>query len=234
MASPSEVTACWVVIEAAGIPRPWKTAEEVDRASQVWAAVLADVPAQRLAELTTAWLRSPDARYRTWPMPGALLHALPDPATIDDADDAWAEALTMIRQWGADRCPSTAEALDDLRIRLRAGIREARQLAENAARDRKPSEVARQQAREQRFLALGSRLPRADAARDAALIAGVNACGGWRSLGRAEEDAITAHRASFRAAYRGHRQRRQLNATEAAVVALLDGPPSTRRLTGES
>lgn len=233
MATTDEVMACWQVIEAAGIPRPFPTVDAATRSAQVWAAVLADVSGQRLAELTTAWLRSPEARFRTWPMPGALLHALPDPATIDDADDAWADAMALIRQWGADRCPSTPAALDDLRIRLRAGIREARQLAENAERDGKPSEVARQQAREQRFLALGSRLPRADGARDAALFAGVNACGGWRSLGRAEEDAIVAHRASFRAAYRGHRQRRQLTATERAVVALLDGP-STRRLTGES
>lgn len=234
MATVEGVLRCWAVIEATGIPRPWSTEEQTDQGSRVWAAVLADVTDQRLAELTTAWLRSPDARYRTWPMPGALLHALLDPATVDDADDAWAEAMALIRQWGSDRCPSTAAALDDLRVRLRAGIREARQLAENAERDGKPAEVARQQAREQRFLALGSKLPRADAARDAALIAGVNACGGWRSLGRAEEDAIVAHRASFRAAYRGHRQRRALTATEQAVVALLDGPPSTRRLTGES
>jgi hypothetical protein len=172
--------------------------------------VLADVSDLRLQALTIAWLRSPDARFGRWPVPGALLHALPDPAQIDDADDAWAEVLGLIRLRGADRCPATVAELEDLRGRLRAGYREARERGDAERADR--------------YLRLGAALPRQDDQRSAALFAGVAACGGWRAIGRAEDDQITAHRASFRSAYRGQRQRRQLTATEQQVAALLDAP----------
>lgn len=210
VASPIDVTLCWQVIEAAGIPRPWSTPEEADRSVQVWAAVLADVPAERLQACTVAWLRSPEARFRTWPMPGALLHALGTPEQVDDADDAWAEVLGLIRLRGADRCPASVAEIEDLRQRLRAGYREAREKGDAA--------------RMERYHRHGAALPREDEHRTAALLAGVAACGGWRALGRADEGTIAAHRASFRACYRGHRQRKQLTATEQQVVALLDGP----------
>lgn len=209
MATTDEVMACWQVIEAAGIPRPWATVEESTRSAQVWSAVLADVPAERLQALTVAWLRSPEARFKKWPMPGGLLHALGTPEQVDDADDAWAEVLALIRLRGAERCPSTVAQLEDLRQRLRAGYREAR---EKGDADRM-----------ERYQRLGAALPREDEARSTALLAGVAACGGWRALGRADEGAIASHRASFRASYRGHRMRRQLTATEQQVVALLDG-----------
>jgi hypothetical protein len=214
VASPSEVTACWQVIEAAGIPRPWTTAEETDRAGQVWAAVLADVPGLRLQAMTLAWLRSAESRFRQWPTPGALLHALPDPGQVDDADDAWAEVLRLVQNPGADKCPPTAAELDAYRERVRESYRRAVAAGDTGKADR--------------ALRLGQSLPREDAARTAALYAGLAACGGWRGIGHADEDDLVAHRASFRAAYRGHRQRRQLTATEEAVVALLDSPNRPR------
>lgn len=211
MATPDGVMACWEVLESAGLARPWPTPEESTRSAQVWAAVLADVPDQRLASLCIAWLRSPDARFGRWPLPGALLAALPQREDVDDADDAWAEAMGLIRLLGVSRCPSTVAALEDLRARLRAGYREANAKGDTARMDR--------------YHRLGAALPREDAHRTDALLKGVAACGGWGALGRAEDDAIAAHRASFRGAYRGHRQRRRLSETEQRVVALLDGPP---------
>ena len=154
---------------------------------------------------------------------------------IDDADDAWAEALGLLRLFGVERVPKTPEELEDRRTRLRAGIREARQLAATALARGDTAEADRQLGREAGYLRVGSSLPRADAARDAALYAGVRACGGWRALGRAEDDTLTAHRAAFRASYRGHRERRALSATEAQVVALLDSAGfAPKRLTGDS
>ena len=44
-----------------------------------------------------------------------------------------------------------------------------------------------------------------DATRDAAKKMGVGACGGWRALCRTDEAQIGMHRASFRGAYRAHR-----------------------------
>lgn len=206
------------MIEAAGIPRPWSTVDEAELSLKVWAAVLADVPPQRLQAGTVAWLRSEEGKYGRWPVPGALLHALPDPGEVDDADDAWAEALGLIRMLGCERCPSTVAELEDRRQRLRAGYREARERGDTDRADR--------------YLRLGSALPREDEHRNTALLLAVRACGGWVGLGRSDDEAMVAHRASFRASYRGHKQRRQLTATEAQVVALLDGPPR-RRLTGE-
>ena len=221
MATMANVVACWRVIEAAGIPRPWTTEEQTDQAVRVWAAVLADVPDERLQTLTVAWLRSPEARFRQWPMPGALLHALPDPATVDDADDAWGEVMRMVRSRGVEWCAGlcTVPELERRRELYREAYRAAAQAEDHA-------KLAR-------ALANGSLLPRQDDHRSAALLAGVAACGGWRALGRADEDALVSHRASFRSIYRGYRQRRQLSATEAAVVALLDSS-NRPRLTGRS
>lgn len=212
------VLRCWQVIEAAGIARPWSSPDETERALQVWAAVLGDVEAGRLQACTVAWLRSPDSRYGRWPTPGALLHALPSADAIDDADSAWAEVLELIRLLGVDRCPESVQQLEDRRARLRDGYRSARDSGDTA--------------RAERYRRLGSSLPREDEARTTAILAGVRACGGWRSLGRAEEDTLVAHRAAFRASYRGLRQRVALTATEQAVVALVDGPRAPR-LTGE-
>lgn len=208
MARVETIVGCWRVIETAGIPKPWSTESEIEEAARVWAAVLADVPDGRLQAMTIAWLRSSEARFGKWPMPGSLLGALPDEETVDDADEAWADALGLIRILGWARCPATVEALEDRRTRLRAAYREA-----TARKDPLRAEI---------YARHGKALPREDAARNAAIFAGVAACGGWRALGLAEEEAIPAHRASFRAAYRSHRSRRQLTETEAQVVALLD------------
>lgn len=220
MATTSEVAACWQVIEAAGIPRPWSTADDAELSLKVWAAVLADVPARRLQACTIAWLRSGEARYGRWPVPGALLDALPDPGQVDDADDAWAEVLGLIRLLGSSRCPSTLAEMEDRRQRLRAGYREARERGDLDRADR--------------YRRQGEALPREDEHRTTALLMAVRACGGWRGIGQSDEEQMTAHRASFRASYRGHKQRRQLTATEQQVAALLDGPPQRRLTDGES
>lgn len=215
MATVDGVMQCWQVLESAGLARPWPTPEESTRSASVWAAVLADVPDERLASLCVAWLRSPEARFGRWPLPGALLAALPQRDEVDDADDAWAEALGLIRLLGVERCPTTVAELEDRRARLRAGYREAAAKGDAGRMDR--------------YHRLGAALPRQDDHRTEALLKGIAACGGWRALGRAEDDAVAAHRASFRAAYRGHRQRRRLSETEQRVAALLDGS-STRAL----
>lgn len=207
MASVEGVLSVWMVLESAGLARPWLSEEETDRAASVWAAVLADIPDERLAELAVAWLRSPEGRFGRWPVPGALLGALPDAGQIDDADEAWAEALGLLAWRGRDRCPSSAAELEDLRGRIVAA------LAKEANPDR----------RHRLTKALG-KLPRADGQRTEALLAGVAACGGWRALGSCEdESALMAHRASFRAVYRAHRQRKTLTESEAKAAALLDG-----------
>jgi hypothetical protein len=43
---------------------------------------------------------------------------------------------------------------------------------------------------------------------------------------------MVAHRAAFRGAYRAHRQRRKLTATEQRVAALLDSPNTPPLLGG--
>lgn len=209
MATADDVMAAWEVLESTGMRRPWDAVDDCNRAAAVWAAVLADVPGEQLAALVVAWLRSPESRFGRWPLPGALLAAIPDDDGVDDADDAWAEALGLIRMLGVERCPDTVEDLEDLRTRLRAGYREA-----SAKGD---------EGRMQRYKRLGRALPSEDEQRTHALLAGVRACGGWRGLGRATDDRMVAHRASFRASYRGHQQRRRLTATERQVAALLDG-----------
>jgi hypothetical protein len=217
MATDNGLLACWALIQAAGIPRPWPGKPEADQALSAWALVLADTSDDRLLTLTTAWLRSSEARFHRWPMPGALLHALPDRDLVDDADDAWGEALRILQWRGAARAPSTPADLEDLRGRLRAAYALAREAGD--------------QDRMQRVEHQGRMLPREDPHRSAALFAGVFACGGWRALGLAEDDAMVAHRASFRSAYRSHRQRRQLTATELQVAALLEDHV-TPRLAG--
>lgn len=218
MATDSGLLACWQVIQAAGIARPWADKAEADRAIAAWGLVLADVPDERLLVLTAAWLRSAEVRYGRWPMPGALLHALGDEANVDDADEAWSEVLRLLEWRGRDNAPSTPEQLEDLRSRLRASF----QLAREANDTDRMARIER----------IGRALPRPDEARTAALFAGVAACGGWRALGMAEEDAMVAHRAAFRACYRGHRQRRQLTEGERKVAALLDDRPGPKLLVG--
>lgn len=207
MARAEGVLAAWRVLEVAGLARPWRTDDEIAEAATVWSAVLADVSDERLAELTIAWLRSPEARFGRWPLPGALLAALPDPASVDDADEAWSEALALLSWRGRERCPGTVAELEDLRCRLA--------VAAQAAETRGDVDRAR------RARAHAARLPRPDSARTEALLAGVRACDGWRGLGSCDESQIVAHRASFRAAYRAHRQRGRITEHEAAVEALL-------------
>lgn len=213
MATIEGVIECWLILETAGLARPWPTEAAVEAAARTWAACLADVPDGRLGAMALAWLRSPDARYGRWPLPGALLAAMPDEDAVDDADQAWAEALGLIRLLGCERCPADVAELESLRERLTAAIREAE------ARD-----VLAAVASAERHRRMLARLPRADTQRTEALLGGVAACGGWRALGRCEEDALVAHRAAFRAAYRGYRARKRLTETEERVVALLDGP----------
>lgn len=216
MATKAAIAGCWGILEASGLPRPWATADEAEAALSAWALVLADTSDERLLACTAAWLRSAEVRYGRWPMPGALLHALPDPAGVDDADEAWAECLGLIRLLGCERCPGDAAGLADLRERATAGHREAMARSDGA--------------RAERYRRVLASLPRADAARDAALLAGVAACGGWRALGRASDEAMAAHRASFRAAYRGQRQRATLTATERQVAGLLGDAYTPRHL----
>jgi len=209
------VIACWGLLQAAGVPRPFVDEREAERALDAWSLVLADVADDRLLAMTTAWLRSDDSRFGRWPLPGALLHALPDPDLVDDSEAAWSEALRLLQWRGRDSAPTSPDELEDLRARLRAAYALAREKGDH---DR--------MARAQR---VGAGLPRDDAHRSAALFAGVNACGGWRALGMAEDDTMVAHRAAFRSAYRSRRQRRQLNETERLVAALLEdhvGPRS--------
>lgn len=209
MPSQSGVLSCWMLLETTGLPRPWATEPEAERALSVWALVLADVTDERLIELTTAWLRSPDVRYGRWPMPGALLHALGSPEAVDDADEAWSEVLALLAWRGRDKCPATLDELESFRSRLRAAHASAREAGD--------------QDRMARMQRAAAKLPRADSARTEALLAGVRACGGWRALGSADDDQLIAHRASFRATYRGHRQRRALSQSEQQIAALFEG-----------
>ena len=215
MGSQSAIIGVWGLLEGAGLVRPWLTTEASETALVAWGLVLADVPDERLTALAVAWLRGPEARYGRWPLPGALLHAIPQPSPLDDADGAWADALGMLRTLGVERCPATVEELEDRRARLRAGVAEAEARGDARAADRR-----------RRLLAL---LPRSA---PEALLAGVAACGGWRGLGRAEDEALIAHRASFRAAWRAVVQRGAASETEAAVAGLLDTRPGYLRLAG--
>lgn len=204
------------MLRVGGSKQPWSTDAEVDEALAVWDLILANVSDDRLVACTAAYLQSPEARYG-WPKaPGVLLAALPDPATVDDADDAWAEALGLIRLRGCERCPATAAELVDLRERATAGAREAE------ARER--PDLA------QRYQRIAAAVPHGDTGRLEALLAGVRACGGWRSLGRSTDEQHMAHRAAFRAAYRGQRARRRLTETEERVAALLSGGTVPRHL----
>lgn len=207
MASESGIIGAWGLIQATGIPRPWPGKSETDTALRAWALVLADVSDERLLTLATAWLRSAEARFGRWPVPGALLHALPDRDSVDDADDAWGEVLRLLQWRGAARAPTTPAELDDLRSRLRAAYTLAREAGDAD--------------KMHRIEVQGRAIPRDDPHRTAALFAGVMACGGWRALGIAEDEQMVAHRAAFRSAYRGHRQRARLSSTEEQVVALL-------------
>jgi hypothetical protein len=72
-----------------------------------------------------------------------------------------------------------------------------------------------------------------DPARNAALQAGVQALGGWRSLCALEQDGIAAARASFRAAYRAHVFRLEAGGEEATIVGLIESKaPQLKALTG--
>lgn len=222
MPSDKAILGCWALLQASGLPRPWLTEDEAEQALSAWRLVLGDTSDDRLIVLTTAWLRSSEVRYGRWPMPGALLHALGSVEQVDDADEAWAEALGLLANFGRDRCPLTVEALEDWRGRMRAAAAQARELCEDDRADRLQR-------------ALG-KLPRMDSARNEALLAGVRACGGWKALGSAEEHDLVAHRASFRATYRAHRQRAQLTEGERQVEALLGGAARwpAGQLLGES
>lgn len=197
-----------MLLEGAGVPRPWPSEEETEHALNVWQTLLSDIPDERLTALTVAWLRSPESRFRLWPTPGGLLAALPGPDSIDDADEAWADVLSLLSWRGRDRCPASVDELETLRGQVVAALAKASGDADRHHRLTKALE----------------RLPRADRARSEALLAGVAACGGWRALGSCEdESALMAHRASFRAVYRAHRQRAQIADSEAQVAGLLGG-----------
>lgn len=111
MASRAGVLATWKLLEQVGLPRPW-AGPDVDGALATWAMLLADVTDDRLLTLTFAWVRSPDARFGRWPIPGQLLAALggSDEAV---ADEAWGIALGVIRRYGGSyTTPDHAKVLD--------------------------------------------------------------------------------------------------------------------------
>lgn len=206
MGSRIGVMTAWELLQRAGLARPWPEDLEFEAALDTWTLLLADIPDERLVELTRAWLRSPEVRFGRWPLPGALLHAIPDVESIDDGDAAWADALRLLAWRGRDRAPATVAELENLRSKIRAGIELAREM--------------RDANRVERLLRAMQQLPPDDANRTAALLAGVSACGGWKLLGMADEKEMVSNRSSFRAAYRSHRDRRKLIQTEETIADL--------------
>ncbi len=64
-----------------------------------------------------------------------------------------------------------------------------------------------------------------DPIRCAAMMAGLSACGGWRGLCHSDASANTANRASFRAAYRAHKQRKSITTRQEDTARLLEFAP---------
>lgn len=207
MATVEGVLSVWMVLEGAGLARPWASEASCEQAAEVWAAVLRDVTDQRLAELALAWLRSPDSRFREWPTPGALLHAIPDARQVDDADQAWSDARLMEKTFTWARCPAAVAELETLREGLCEAVARAQERRDGP--------------REARMRGYLAALPRVDPQRNEALLLGIRAMGGWRTLALSEDHDLVAHRASFRATYRAHRQRAQITEGERQVEALL-------------
>lgn len=210
------ILGAWKLLEGAGLAKPWRTEDDLRNALRTWVLVLGDLPPERLLALAVAWLRSDQAKYGRWPAPGALLHALGDADEVDDADDAWGEALALLQARGRDWCVAQAPTADHV-LELDQAMR-ARAVT---LRERGDALLADQQERRRRAL------PRGPLPRLVAVFAGLQACGGWRGLAKVEDDLV-AHRASFRSAYRSQLRRRQLEGQEADVAALLG--PATRRL----
>lgn len=206
--------AAWRLFEGAGLARPWVGEEEARNALATWAAVLGGESPERITALAVAWLRRPQSWGR-WPTPGELLAALGDADATDDADEAWARCLTLVGLRSVDGCPADVAAVLDLRVRCEGQYRDAR-----AALARDPGDT-RAAYRLRRAEAVGQALPARG--REAAVMAGVGACGGWRSIGLADEDRLVTHRAAFRGAYRGHRARAALDGQQAQVAGLLSG-----------
>jgi len=214
------ILGAWKVLEGAGLRRPWGSDLEVSNALDTWGLVLADVEPGRLLVMAAAWLRSPEARFGRWPMPGALLHALGDNVETDEADEAWGEVLALLQSRGRDWCCRSVPTVLHL-VELEAAMRERTQ----ELRTRGDALLAEQQERRRQGL------PKGPEARLVAVFAGLSACGGWRGLA-VSEDLVT-HRAAFRAAFRGTAKRRQLEGQEASVAALLGGGgPRPRLLAG--
>ncbi len=207
------IAKCWAVLEAEGFARPHADAQATETSIRTWAAILADVSDDRLQALTLAWLRSSAVKFGRWPHAGELLHALGDEQQVDDADEAWSEVLSLVRWRGIEWCRAKvgdADAAIAARQRLvdiyREAVAKGDQMRARDAED------------------MGKRLVRGPEERIRAAYVGLAAVGGWRGLGMSETDQETANRASFRAAYRSHRQRAQLTRTEAQVAGLLDAP----------
>ena len=64
-----------------------------------------------------------------------------------------------------------------------------------------------------------------DPATNAAMMAGLSACGGWSVLCRSDVSSNTANRASFRAAYRANKERKKLTTSREEVAKLLEFSP---------
>ncbi len=64
-----------------------------------------------------------------------------------------------------------------------------------------------------------------DPATNAAMMAGLSACGGWSVLCRSDVSSNTANRASFRAAYRANKERKKLTTSREEVAELLEFSP---------
>lgn len=215
------ILGAWKVLEGAGLRRPWTSDHELANALDTWGLVLADVEPARVLLMATAFLRSADVRFGSkWPMPGTLLHALGDNVETDEADEAWGEVLALLQSRGRDWCCRSAPTVLHL-VELEQAMRERTQ----ELRTRGDALLAEQQERRRQGL------PKGPEARLVAVFAGLSACGGWRGLAVSED--LVAHRAAFRAAFRGTAKRRQLEGQEASVAALLGGGgPRPRLLAG--
>jgi len=167
------ILGAWKVLEGAGLRRPWGSDLEVSNALDTWGLVLADVEPGRLLVMAAAWLRSPEARFGRWPMPGALLHALGDNVETDEADEAWGEVLALLQSRGRDWCCRSVPTVLHL-VELEAAMRERTQ----ELRTRGDALLAEQQERRRQGL------PKGPEARLVAVFAGLSACGGWRGLVR--------------------------------------------------
>lgn len=96
MLTDAGILAAFALLQGAGLALPYRDDADFLRAYNAWRLVLQGVSDQELVDLIGAWLRSPEARFGKWPMPGSLLYVV----MVDDADEAWGLALRRIQTHG--------------------------------------------------------------------------------------------------------------------------------------